>query len=336
MHFNGRFVLNLAQLATRQGANISELLRLSGKTIEELSAKDCKLDAHAYNRFIEAVIMTTGDELFGLHAGEHLNLAAAGLIIQIAQTSETVKQALEYCCEFSNLGCSALPAKLREEKDYYLYTFTPDPLWLEQSPVSVRHTMEGYLAFAVKEFQSLTRNKKLPKEVWLSLPKPVNVHEMERVLGCTVLFNQKENAIVLEKSHVEEKVISSDYELLQVLVEHAYQKLGQMEEDLGFYEMVKRSVVNLVKPEFPSLEQVAGHLNMSIRTFQRKLKAEGHSYTDLLDELKKDFALSYLKRKELSISEVAYLLNYSEPSTFIRSFKRWTGQTPNDYRSMAA
>ena len=336
MHFNGRFVLTLAQLAARQGADLNKLLSLSGRTIEELSAKECILDAKAYNTFIEAVISTTGDEFFGLHAGEDLNLTAAGLVVQIAQTSDTVRQALEYCCEFSNLGCSALPANLREEKDYYLYTFTPDPLWLQQSPISVRHTLEGYLAFTIKEFQSLTRNKKLPHEVWLTFSRPQDIREMERVLGCPVLFNQPENAIVLDKSHLEEKVISSDYDLLQVLVDHAYQRLSQFDDRLGFYEAVKRSAVNLINPEFPSLEQLAAHLNMSVRTFQRKLKAEGYSYTDIIDELKKDFALSYLKRKELSVSEVAYLLNYAEPGTFIRSFKRWTGKTPNDYRSHLA
>lgn len=71
---------------------------------------------------------------------------------------------------------------------------------------------------------------------------------------------------------------------------------------------------------------------MSVRTFQRKLKEVGHSYKELIDELRKDFALSYPKNPDLSIGEVAYLLNYADGSAFNRSFKRWTGRSPREYR----
>jgi AraC-like DNA-binding protein len=64
------------------------------------------------------------------------------------------------------------------------------------------------------------------------------------------------------------------------------------------------------------------------------LKKEGVTYSALSDELKKEFGLSYLKRPDLSISEVAYLLDYSEPSTFSRSFKRWMGMSPAAYKSL--
>mgnify|MGYP000515555330 CR=1 FL=1 len=63
-----------------------------------------------------------------------------------------------------------------------------------------------------------------------------------------------------------------------------------------------------------------------------RLKEENLTYKIVLEELKKQFALDYLKNKELSIKEVTYLLDYAEPSSFIRSFKRWTGETPKAYQ----
>ena len=118
-----------------------------------------------------------------------------------------------------------------------------------------------------------------------------------------------------------------------MLVSHAEEKLQDFSRSNGFYHTVKRSIVNLVRPEFPTIDQVAGHLNMSVRTFQRKLKVEGYSFKELIDELRQEFAIGYLKKEELSVSEIAYLLNYSDASTFIRSFKRWMGVTPREYRS---
>jgi len=333
MHFNGRFVLTLIQQAGSQGADLGKLLSLTGKSAEELGAKECRLGAEVYNTVVEKVVQETGDEFFGMHAAETMNLSAAGLVIQIVQSSENVRQALEYCCEFSNLGCSALPATLVEKQDYYYYTFTPDPSWLLQHPLSVRQTLEGYLAFMVREFRSLTHSRKSPVKTLLTFPAPKNRLEPERILGCPVAYDCDVNAVVLEKSHVEEKVTTNDYDLLNVLINHAYQKLAEFEASSGFYETVKRSVINMVKPDFPTLDEVAGHLNMSTRSLQRKLKEEGYSYKEVLEELKKDFAIGYLHKPELSIGQIAYLLNYAEPSAFIRSFKRWTGQTPNSYRA---
>lgn len=331
MHFNGRFVMNLVRFAEQQGADGQLLIDMTGRPAGELCREDCKLDAATYNRVIEAALQATGDEYFGLHAGEHMNLAAAGLIVQIAHTSKTVKQALEYCCEFANLGCSALPLTLTEQADHYQLTLTPEPVWAVQAPLSVQHTVYGYMAFSIREFHSLTRYKHYPRSIGVTFNRPKNVRELERVLGCPVQFNQPYNTLILEKQHVEEQVVSSDYSLLQVLVTHAEEKVAAMQQS-GFYEVVKRSVVNMVKPEFPTIEQVAGHLNMSVRTFQRKLKEEGYSYKAVIDELRHEFAISYLRKPELTIGEIAYLLGYADTSAFIRSFKRWTGQTPSAYR----
>ena len=88
----------------------------------------------------------------------------------------------------------------------------------------------------------------------------------------------------------------------------------------------------MVKPQFPTVQQVADHLNVSVRTLQRKLKQEGFTFQEVMDQLRKDFAMDYLSRPELSVGEVAFLLSYAETSAFSRAFKRWTGMTPVEYR----
>jgi len=117
------------------------------------------------------------------------------------------------------------------------------------------------------------------------------------------------------------------------LVAHAEAQLALIKQQRGFTATVKQSMVNLVKPAFPTVEQVASHLNVSARTLQRRLQEEGATFKAIMDELRKDFAIAYLKRIDLSISEIAYLLSYSDSSAFTRSFKRWTGQSPKAFRS---
>lgn len=332
MAFNGRFVTNIAHFAANQGASIAEIIGLSGKPEHELCDESCIIDDAIYNAVIEHAVEATGDEFFGLHAGENLNLSASGLIGQLTQTSSSVKQALELCCEFANLGCSALPMQLFEEKDHYKVTLTPNELWKSQSALSVRHTAEGVIAFTIKEFHSLTRMKYSPISIRFAWSRPSNVAEYDRVFGCPTLFNKEEIAIILKKEHVDEPVVTADFDLLRILVAHAEEKSQQINNNHGFVALVKHSVIKLVKPEFPTIEQVSGHLNVSPRTMQRRLKEEGYTYTQLMDELRKEFAISYLKQVDLNIGDIAYLLSYADTSAFTRSFKRWTGKTPNQYR----
>ena len=333
MAFNGRFVLNLIEFATKQDISKEELIPLTGKTQEELQQDDCVIESLQYNAVVEEAVKRSGDTFFGLHAGEHLNLSAAGLMLQITQTSETVKQALNFSCQFANLGCSSLPLTLVEEADYFCLTMVPDSLWEKQSRLAVRHTAEGTLAFMIRQFRTLTLTKHNPIAINVPWPAPVDTSEYRRVYDTSVYFEKEQIAILLKKKHVEDQIHTSDYNLLRILVGYAEEKSARINQEQGYAAMVRASIVKLLKPAFPTINQVASHLNVSQRTLQRRLKTEGYVYKHLLDELRKEFAENYLKRTDLSIGEVASLPNYADTSTFTRSFKRWAGRTPSEYRA---
>ena len=109
----------------------------------------------------------------------------------------------------------------------------------------------------------LTRQKYYPNRIHFAYPRPKRVAEYERIFNCPIRFDQPLTAIYLDKKQVEEKVVTSDYRLLQLLIQYAQEKLAD-----------------------------------------------------------------YLKNKDLSVKEIAYLLDYAEPSSFIR----WTGRSPKTYR----
>ena len=77
---------------------------------------------------------------------------------------------------------------------------------------------------------------------------------------------------------------------------------------------------------------MAAQLCLGVRTLQLKLKEAGHTYQQLLDAVRSDLAQRHLRESHHSITDVAFLLGYSEPSVFVRSFKKWTGQTPGAFR----
>lgn len=332
MTFGSRYIANIIQFAGQQGANQQDLLRLTGLTMSELNDETLRLDVAIYNAVLENALAQTNDKSLGLHLGEYLNLSAAGLIVQLAQSSETVRQAVDFMIQFANLGCQALPFSLHENDKEIELRITPNKLWLNQSPESVRHTADGIMVFTIRELNTLTHQKFYPTRIQFHYNQPNDLKEYQRIFKCVVDFNYPYTSIFFNNRLFQEKIITSDYNLLKILVQHAELKLATMEQQADFSTIVKQMILNLVQPEFPTIEQVAANLNLSIRTLQRRLKSEQKTYKSVLDNLKQQFAMDYIKNPQLTVSEIAYLLDYSEVSAFSRSFKRWTGTTPNQFR----
>ena len=86
----------------------------------------------------------------------------------------------------------------------------------------------------------------------------------------------------------------------------------------------------------PSQVLIAKQLGLSERTLQRRLQEEGTTFNQLLESTRKDIALGYLANPKLAAYEVSFLVGYTEPATFFRAFKRWTGKTPQEYRATLA
>jgi AraC-like DNA-binding protein len=100
---------------------------------------------------------------------------------------------------------------------------------------------------------------------------------------------------------------------------------------------VERILPQLLPHGRATISEVARQLGMSSRTLSRKLREEGSTYAEILDELRSALAKRYLRDRELPVSEIAWLLGYQEVSSFTHAFKRLTGITPRDYRlSIAA
>ncbi|HET8735254.1 MAG TPA: AraC family transcriptional regulator [Pricia sp.] len=98
-------------------------------------------------------------------------------------------------------------------------------------------------------------------------------------------------------------------------------------------DRVRAYIMNNSYLKILSIDHVAANFNLSSRNLQRKLKEEGSSFKEIVDEVRKELAMHYLKDKNNQIKDVAYSLGYNESSAFVRAFKRWTGTTPSLYLS---
>jgi AraC-like DNA-binding protein len=110
--------------------------------------------------------------------------------------------------------------------------------------------------------------------------------------------------------------------------------LAQLDQD-HIIQKVKAVIIDQLPSGNVTDETVARELYMSSRKLQRQLRNDGTTFTTLLTEIRQDLAQRYLREQHISLTEIAFLLGFSESSAFSRAFKRWMGVTPSEYRKAA-
>jgi AraC-like DNA-binding protein len=163
-------------------------------------------------------------------------------------------------------------------------------------------------------------------------PAPADSTDHARFFRAQVHFAVGQNALVLSPRLLETPCARADPALVAVLDRYAADRLEQMPRSNSVADRVRTVLVDELRGGEPSASRLAARLKMSVRSLNRLLAAEDTSYHELLDGLRRDFAERHLAGDQMSISEVGFLLGFSELSSFHRAFKRWTGRTPAQFR----
>lgn len=142
--------------------------------------------------------------------------------------------------------------------------------------------------------------------------------------------------LVFDVSLLDSTSTDADDALLQRLQPLAEQMLATLSARSQSGQTLREMTSKLIQDGAACIEDIAKALAVSPRTLQRRLEAEGTSFGEVWDESRRQVACKHLRNPKIAIKEVAYMLGFSEPSTFYRAFRRWTGATPLDYRRSVA
>ena len=153
----------------------------------------------------------------------------------------------------------------------------------------------------------------------------------ESILKCDVEFNQLHNEISIPFDISKEKLISAN-SAVHFIYEEQCEKLLRDLNKIENFSAAARRILLQGGDDFPDIKEVAFKLHISESTLRRRLKIEATSYRKICDEVRDILAKKYLTTTNLTISDIAMLLNYSEAASFRRAFVRWNKLTPNDYR----
>lgn len=331
-----RFAKSLLKLAEQRQFDLAQLLHNAGLDFNPLNASAPEqISAIHYSRLYQQVLTLLQDDSFGMHAGRGMTAGAFRMMCYCIIHCETLHKAIKRLVEFLEVFYDK-PMQLQLQKKGDIVTISYP--YFRETAGSKTKAGEAYgLALWHRFFSWLIATPIEIKAVRLSSQAPEKTTGYQRLFGVPVEFQCDNNGFDFNARYLELPLAQNEKSLRDFLRTAPYQMMiePQQAEGSELISQVRRIMGYDLGTGFPAFEEVASQMNMSTPTLRRHLRKEGVSYQGLKDSCRKDAAMAYLGRPELSVNAVAALMGFTDPSAFHRSFKKWTGQTPGQYRSEA-
>lgn len=288
---------------------------------------DGRLAATVAHAMLASWVERTADPDLGLRAGRLVCAGSFGVLDHAMRSAPTLRASIETGARFARLISDTLEPRL-------------EPISNQLSLLRVHRPSDWPRAAADYTLSALyTNHFRVPltdravSGVWLAHERPANTRAYEETFGESSLrFDAPCYGFVLRGEALDAPLLGRDSGLHALLCAHAQVRctdLGRTQRVVG---RVRRLMLDALPRGNPSVHEIATQLGMSQRTLFRRLHAEGSSFGDELERLRRQLALEYVSTGELPFSEIATLLGFSHVAGFHRAFKRWTRETPGKYR----
>ena len=316
--------------ATEKNLNSETILAGAGLDTSLLENPETRVTVKEMDRIYQEVIKQVNDDHPGLHIGEYFTLGSANIVGHIFMSCETIGDALNMLTAYNEIITQGFRITPHISPDNISLKF--DHTVQHADPTMTIEHIECIFSACITILAKLTNEEIRPIEVKFRHSPPPDTGEHKRIFKAPVIFNDKVNVLVYDKKLLAFLIPQPNTELLHIFEEHADRILNEIKKDRPFSRKVSALLLRKSWNQLPTIEKIAGDLSMSVRNLQKKLEKEETSYRTVYNDVYHKKALTILDNNELTVAEVSYLLGFSEPSAFHRSFKRWAGQTPQEYR----
>lgn len=325
-----RIVRLVLAYVRKRGGDANALVRRFSLPATAETDDEVTLSLGSLHEFLEAAERIIDDPFLGLHVAADYRRGAYGLMEFACRSAPTLRDALLRIVRFSRLMNDHVEVTFDEKEGVACVEQR-----LAASPLCVgRHANEFFVATLLDQARLLSGNDCVPVRAWFAHAKPKVVDELVAALRTTAIeFQREANGFALPSRVLDLPIHTSDPPLLDVLDKQAGTALAQLPDAAtDFVTDVRRAVRERMRRETPTLEKVAGDLHLSARTLQRRLGEENTSFAKVYESVREELARIYVADPDMPLGEIAAVLRYAELSAFLRAFKRWTGQTPKQFR----
>lgn len=320
-----RMVLQACESA---GVNTEELLKLAEIDRETVDDPDGEVTFNQMRAFWQNAFRLSNDAFLGMNAARQVKIGDYKCIDYLTLNAATIGDSIENFCRFMILVNTWIGWEFEKEADRVIVRMVPN------AGVIPPHSYEFVLSMYVKRVRETTTEDWAPSLVRFPFPAPPDLQPHQDYFNTLIEYDAPAGELIFSKESWSQPLPNADAQLLKVMDEHAKHLLSQRVLPDDFVGQVRREIIRELHGGLASRDTIAKNLNMSPRTLQRRLEDNGVAFAELMDDVRAELAKNKLQGSDLSLAEIGFLLGFSEQSSFNRAFKRWTGKTPKEYRTM--
>ncbi|NUP13479.1 MAG: AraC family transcriptional regulator [Polyangiaceae bacterium] len=317
-----------------RGLPLEEILATVGLEPGDLVDPDRHLPASVMFTLWRVYMQRLEDPALPLHLATSFPRGRFGIVGQLMKCSTTVRHALEQNVRHGRLIAPHLSMALECSR--------PTPRVVLRHHAAVEKlggggATEFMVALLFREVSDLLGAPLAVREVTFKHAARSPAEPYERFFGAPVRFGCDENGLELPGAELDRPLLTPTPEVVRYLEAHAARLVEALPPvEAPIVQRVREILARALTQGPVDQGRVARLLGMGPRTLQRRLTEAGTTFNDLLDDMRRGSALRLLRSQDTTITDAAFMLGYSDVPSFYRAFKRWTGQTPQAWRSPAA
>ncbi len=305
------------------------VFRAAGLDPERMSVAGSRYPWRRMEKLWKECVRVTGDPAFGLVVGSNIRPTTFHALGFSWIASRSLLESLQRLCRYYHLLSNApYGAELTDEGDSWFLQSTshgnPDA---EASQVA----QDAMFVAILKLCQQASSTHFHALSAHFARPAPEDIDTYIKILGAPVFFEQPSSGLRFDKAALEAPLPGDNLELAIANDRIAEEYIGALNPDRVASE-VRKLLVELLPSGDASQAAIARHMSRSLSTLQRQLAGEGTNYKEIREQTRAGLAEQYVREGRYSLSQIAYLLGFSDQSNFSRAFRRWTGKSPGQYQ----
>ena len=326
------FVQQLADAVRSCGHDPLPLLDQYGLDAARLSQPMARLSIPRYMRLGHAAIALTGDPALGLRMGQLSRLSQAGLAGVTAAQAPTVREAARTLIRFEALYGSNYRGQSSLHED-------AQGAWLRFYSISPynaynRFVVDSIISGWLHQLSAVADRPLTCEHIEIEFSEPEYAEQYSVLSHNPVRFRADTNQLRLNHATLNRRNPQHCPSTWAYLLQLCERELEQLTRTRSLRERITQLLGPLLNGgREPDLEEVAARLKLPTWTLRRKLTEEGTQFRAILNDTRRDLAMTYIRDTELAFGEIAYLLGFASAEAFQRAFKGWTGSSPGLYRA---
>jgi|GEM_PF-2040835 AraC-like DNA-binding protein len=323
------FAPPLIRYALEHRFAVDKLSKIVGQHIEQINFQSAEFTASQIIRMVEAIVAETEYQHVGLLIGDSIRCSDLGILGYLLLNCRKLSEVFEKYSQYYKTRTNQMELKFQVKGDKVIMQWD----LIHDNFRSIEKVLKNFaIAGGVNVIKELTGNRFANFKAYFEWPVPEDASDYQRLFGNNVSFNEPGTYLEFEKEYLEIEMWPSNPDLLSIFEDRLQKEYLLVYENKVWTKRVTEILQSNPAESF-SLEDVSSKLGMSSRNLQLKLSEEGVKFIELRINQQIELAKILIESDQNPVSNVAYLVGFSEPSAFFRMFKRYTGLTPTEYRS---